>query len=375
MPATTQTRNDILSANSLSLESSEPLDLGLSPSVLQSSRRRTMNAVFIEQTGGADVLQYGALPFPSPAPGQVLLKVGAVAVNSIDVEIRSGRLPMPLRYPYIVGSDVAGTVVTCGLGVRRFSEGDRVWGSNQGLFGRQGTFAEYVVVDEKWLYPIPMGQSHAEAAAGAMIGLTASLALFHSARLRRGEVVFVNGGTAGASSAVLQQAKAAGACVIVAQCSPGESTHCQEQQADLVLDSHSETFDRDLCEFIAPRGGIDVWLEMTPVSSLIHPVAMMAEGGRIVLMEGQTSQLDLPVRELQANHLSVLGSSLFTALPDLQRRYATDLNARCSYGAWRPHIGPSFTLSQTAEAQQLQERLSRRECPEVIGKIVVIPDQ
>ena len=73
--------------------------------------------------------------------------------------------------------------------------GDRVWGSNQGLFGRQGTFAEYAAVDEKWLYPTPHGESDPEAAAGALVGITAYLGLFRFARLQTGDLVFVNGGS------------------------------------------------------------------------------------------------------------------------------------------------------------------------------------
>src|SRR5579863_3494068 len=93
----------------------------------------SMNAAFIVRTGETDVVQYGKLSRPTPAPGQVLVKVGAVAVNPIDIDVRSGALTMPLRFPYVVGSDFAGTVTMRGIGVRRFDEGDRVWGSNQGL--------------------------------------------------------------------------------------------------------------------------------------------------------------------------------------------------------------------------------------------------
>jgi len=62
---------------------------------------------------------------------------------------------MSLPSPFIVGCDLAGTVAEVGPGVTRFEPGDRVWGSNQGLLGRQGTFAEYCAVDECWLYPTP----------------------------------------------------------------------------------------------------------------------------------------------------------------------------------------------------------------------------
>ena len=85
------------------------------------------------------------------------VKVAAAAVNPIDTYIRAGAVPMPLPKPFITGCDLAGMVEAVGPGVTRFKAGDRVWGSNQGLLGRQGTFAEYACVDEEWLYPTPAG--------------------------------------------------------------------------------------------------------------------------------------------------------------------------------------------------------------------------
>ena len=91
-----------------------------------------MQAAYIEQTGPPDVIKVGELPTPTPAPGQVLVRVGAAALNPIDTYIRGGLVKAALPFPYIVGSDLAGTVERGGLGVTRFKPGDRVWASNQG---------------------------------------------------------------------------------------------------------------------------------------------------------------------------------------------------------------------------------------------------
>jgi len=335
----------------------------------------SMNAAFIARTGGAEVIQYGKLSRPTPAAGQVLVKVGAVAVNPIDIDVRSGALLMPLRFPYVVGSDMAGTVTMRGIGVRRFAEGDRVWGSNQGLFGRQGTFSEYVAVDEKWLYPTPPGESDAEAAAGAMVGITASLGLFRTARLRHGEVVFVNGGSGGVGSAVIQQAKAAGARVIATGGSPLKLAFCQKLQADLVLDYRSPSLDEDIREFVAPFGGIDVWIETQREPNLERAMRMMAPRGRIVLIGGRKATAALPMDEFHARQLALLGVSICNVLPDVQRECAMALNARYTYGAWRPHVGMTFSLSQAAAAQQLQYTNTFQKRGTLIGKIVLIPDR
>ena len=104
-----------------------------------------MKAAFINKTGPAESIIYGDLPTPEPQGSEVRVKVNAVAVNPVDTYIRAGAIAMPLKFPFIVGCDVAGVVDKVGPHATRFKPGDRVWGSNQGLLGRQGTFAEYGV--------------------------------------------------------------------------------------------------------------------------------------------------------------------------------------------------------------------------------------
>ena len=333
-----------------------------------------MNAAFIMRTGGTDMIQYGKLPRPVPAHGQVLIKVGAAAVNPLDLEVRSGNLSMPLRFPQVIGSDVAGTVVTCGIGIRQFSDGARVWGSNQGMFGRQGTFAEYVAVDERWLYPTPAQQSDAEAAAGAMTGITACLGLFNAARLQSSEIVFVHCGADGIGSSVIQQAKAAGARVITTAGGRANEAYCRELRADLVLDHQSPMLYDQIREFSDPIGGIDVWIETQPAPILRRTIELMALGGRIVAMAGHGGQAEVPLNELQSANISLLGVSMRTTLPDVQRKCATALNARFKHGSWRPRVSVTLPLSQAAAAQQMQETNRHTPGGNVLGKIVVVPE-
>jgi NADPH2:quinone reductase len=131
-----------------------------------------MKAAFIDAPGPPDAIRYGDLPTPTPKDGEVLVRVAASALNPIDVYIRGGSVAMPLPRPFIPGCDLAGTVEGVGPNVARFKPGDRVWGSNQGLLGRQGTAAEYVCTSEEWLYPTPAGVADLAAAAGALTGIT-----------------------------------------------------------------------------------------------------------------------------------------------------------------------------------------------------------
>src|SRR5207247_5430677 len=129
---------------------------------------------------------------------------------------------------------------TVGAGVKSVTVGERVWGSNQGLLGRQGTFAEYACVHEDWLYQIPDGVSEPEAAAVALVGITAHLGLFRCARLQAGETVFVNGGTGGVGSLVVQMAKAVGAKAITTVGSAEKANLARSLGADGVLNYKSD---------------------------------------------------------------------------------------------------------------------------------------
>lgn len=246
-----------------------------------------MKAAFVRKTGAPDMIEYGDLPQPEPGPTQVLIKVGAAAVNPIDTYIRQGIVSMITHFPYVLGCDIAGVVERCGSEVTRFRVGDQVWGSNQGLFGRQGTFSEYAAVDEKWLYNTPEGESDADAAAGALVGLTAHLGLFLHGDLKPGEVVFVNGGSGGVGSAVIQLAHAAGATVIATAGTDAGLQSCCDLGADLAINYNDPNIDDQIRAFAMPHGGLQMWFETQREPTFDRTVSLIAPRGRIILMAGR----------------------------------------------------------------------------------------
>jgi NADPH2:quinone reductase len=332
-----------------------------------------MKAAFITSTGLAQCIQYGEIPYPVPGPGQVLVRTESVAVNPIDTYIRAGNVKFTLPNPYIIGCDVAGVIEAVGPECRRFKVGDRVWGSNQGLFGRQGTFAEFCAVDENWLYPVPPGISSEVAAAGALVGITAHLGLFFHGGLKAGEVLFVNGGTGGVGSAVVQMARAAGATVITSAGSPEKAAECRRLGASHVIEYRTQDIDLRFSEITAQTGPIQVWFETLRTPALERCIPLMALRGRIIFMAGRDARPEFPLGPFYVKDLRAIGFAMFNASQDEQRVAATELNQMLSEGTWQPSIGARFPLSQAAAAHQLQEDNTLNGANTLAGKIVLSP--
>lgn len=331
-----------------------------------------MKAAFINETGEPNVLQYGDLPTPEPGPGEVLVKIGAAALNPIDTYIRSGAVALPIEFPYVVGCDLAGTVESVGEGVSRFAAGDRVWGSNQSLFGRQGTFAEYAAVGEEWLYPTPEAMTDEAAAAGALVGITAHLGLFLNAGLTEGETVFVNGGTGGVGTAVIQLAKSVGANVIATVGSDEKKTLCENIGADLAVNYRDENCDDQIRDF-ANTNGLHVWFETQREPTPDRTVELMSKRGRIIFMAGRTARPEFPVGPFYVKDLRLFGFAMFNASSDEQRACATAINELFGNGGWSPQIGRTFPLADAAAAHQLQEDNTLGGQGTLSGKIVMTP--
>ncbi|HEY1785466.1 MAG TPA: NADPH:quinone reductase, partial [Pirellulales bacterium] len=314
---------------------------------------------------------YGDLPTPEPAADQVLVRVGAVSVNPIDTYIRGGAIAMPLTFPFVVGCDLAGTVEKVGGAVKRFRPGDRVWGSTQGLLGRQGTFAQYAAADEQWLYPLSPDVSEESAAALALVGITAHLGLVRDARLQPGETLFVNGGSGGVGSTVVQMAKALGARVVTTAGSEEGLAQCRRLGADLAIDYKQEDVPRRVKEF-APQG-VNVWWETLREPNFDTAVSLLAERGRMIVMAGRDARPQFPVGPFYVKGCALHGFLMFKATPDEQRAAADDINRWLSSGVVKPNIGARMTLAETAAAHRLQESNTIHKAGTLRGKIVLTP--
>ena len=329
-----------------------------------------MKAAFIEKPGPPENIRYGDLPEPKLSDSQVLVRVKAVAVNPVDTYIRSGLIKMELPSPFIIGCDLAGTVERVGNKVSRFKPGDRVWGSNQGLLGRQGTFAEWAAADENYLYPTPEGVSDEDAAAIALVGITAHLGLMR-AQLKAGETLFVNGGSGGVGSTVIQMAKAMGAKVIATAGSDERAAACRKLGADAAINYKTEKVGEALKK--AAPGGVNVWWETTREPDFDTAVNALASRGRMVLMAGREARPAFPVGPFYTRDCALHGFVMFMAPPDEQRAAAKDINRWLGEGKVRPKIDRVLPLAEAATAHRVQEENTIGKKGTLSGKIVLKP--
>ena len=324
-----------------------------------------MKAAYIDRVGPPEEIRYGELPDPTIGPTHVLVRVAAVAVDPVDTYIRSGKLPMRLPTPFIIGRDLVGQVERVGSAVTRHAPGDRVWCNNQGFDGRQGTFAERLAIDERLLYRLPAGADEREVVAFVHSGLTALIGL-ERAKLATGESIFVGGGSGNVGSAIIQFARARGAKVFATAGTRGGVDWCREVGAEGAADYHSPDVAR-LAAAVAP-GGFNVYWDTSGHHDFDQAVGLLAPGGRIVVMAGMAARPQFPVGPFYVKNCSLFGFAITYATTEQYDRAAGEINRHVASGNLRVRIDRVLPLSAAAEAHRLVESGARLE-----GKVVLTP--
>jgi NADPH:quinone reductase-like Zn-dependent oxidoreductase len=202
-----------------------------------------MQAMVYRRYGSPDVLRLEEIPRPTPAPGEVLVKVHFAAVNAADRILLRGepfvvRLGMGLRKPRrpVLGFDLSGRVESIGEGVDAFQPNDEVFGAS-----RFGAFAEYARVREDTLAAKPVNVPFARAAATPTAACTALQGLRDRGRIRAGQSVLIDGASGGVGTFAIQIAKAFGA-EVTAVCSTRNVDIARSIGADHVIDYRHEDF-------------------------------------------------------------------------------------------------------------------------------------
>jgi NADPH:quinone reductase-like Zn-dependent oxidoreductase len=203
-----------------------------------------MKAVFINQYGSTQVLQYGSIETPSINRDQLLVKVYASSVNPVDWKIRAGQLQFltGYKFPMVLGFDVSGEVVAVGESVTRFQTGDKVYAYLDSLPG--GAYAEYAAVSEQVACFKPDNMSYEQAAAVPLAAITALQSLRDLGQILPGHKVLINGASGGVGSFGVQIAKAFKA-EVTAVCSTQNVELVKSLGGDRVIDYTVQDLTKD----------------------------------------------------------------------------------------------------------------------------------
>ena len=291
-----------------------------------------MKAVLIRKHGGPEVLEIADLPKPEPGPGQVLVRVKAAGMNHLDTWVRRGMPGMKLPMPRVLGCDASGLVEALGPGVGSIKVGDRIfvapglccgrcahcldgWDplcAEYGIIGEHcdGTQAEYTLLPEGNVLPLPDSLSFEQGAAFPLVFLTAWHMLVTRAAVRMGETVLVQAGASGVGSAAIQMAKIHGARVLTTVGSKEKGEKVRTLGADEVI-LYRDTDLRGEVRRLTEGRGVDVIIENVGEAVWDASVKSLSPGGRLVTC-GATSgyQGMTDIRYLFSKGLSILGSTM-----------------------------------------------------------------
>ncbi len=314
----------------------------------------------------ADVLTWGEMPDPEPGPGQVLVRVHAVACNFPDILLCQGRYQDKPAPPFTPGMEIAGEVVAAGEGAVA-AVGDRVLGPPP--MGRGG-YAELTVLDADATLPWPDGMSAGQAAGMFVTYQTGICALEHRARLQAGETLLVHAAAGGVGSAAVQLGKALGARVIGTAGGPEKCAVARELGADEIVDYATEDLVARVKELTGGRGADVVY---DPIGGDVFDASrrLVAFEGRILVIGFVAGRFaEAPTNHVLIKNYAVVGvhwARYRQVAPEWIPRWQGRLNDLWAAGKIAPLVGAELPLREAPEALR---RLGSRE---TTGKVVLVP--
>jgi len=332
------------------------------PAPVVADGTETMKAVVYRCYGSPNVLEYVDVAKPTPADGEVLVKVVAASVNPLDWHYMRGE-------PYLMrlmgagvgapadprmGVDFAGVVESVGENVKDFKSGDEVFG------GRSGAFAEYVIVPEsRAIVMKPDNMSFKQAASVGIAGVTAIQALRNHGKLRPGQKVLINGASGGVGTFAVQIAKAMGAEV---------TGVCSTRNVEMVLGLGADhVFDYKKESYVDSGEQYDLIVDMVGNHSLLSNRKVLKPDGKFVIVGGAAGKwLGPMMRPIMAALMSPFVEQEFgMMLATFSNDDLNELGELMRTGKVTPVLDQSFGLHAVPEAISYSEEGHAR------GKIII----
>ena len=344
----------------------------------------SMKVSWFHQFGAPQVLVHEETAVPTPGPGEALVRVRAVGVNHVDLDVRAGTARIPVTFPHILGREFAGEVAALAEPGSPHKEGDRVWvecrlscgncefcltGRDNlcerrgGFFGMDlpGGYAEYVKVPIQSLHPLPAQVSFEAAAASQIAFGTAWHVLLNRGGLRAGQTVLIQAAGSGIGSAAVQVAKLAGATVLATASTEQKLERAKALGADHLINySTHENFSRQVLDLTGGKG-VDLVMEHIGGKVFTQSLECLKTDGTIVTVGAHAGEVvPLDIIPFFRRQLKLIGSRNAT-LPEIRTvmRFVAE-------GKLKPVIHATFPLAQAAHAHEV---VGSRD---IFGKVVLV---
>lgn len=294
-----------------------------------------MKAAFFMKNGEPEVMQYGEVPDPVVGPGEVLVDVHAASVNGADWKVRAGSYAPITIFPYVPGRDFSGVVGALGAGVTDFNVGDPVFGVVEQT--ADGCYAENVAIRAAIVARKPESLTHVEAAALALIGLTALVSIEDTLKLKSGETILIQGGAGGVAGFGVQLAKHIGARVITTA-SAANHDYLRKLGADQIIDYRTQDFTKIVI-------GCDAVFDTVGGDTVKGSFAVLRPGGRAAFI-GSGPTAPVPTRNDVVSLRPKVGRD---------RAHLERIVALVTAGAVRVPEIKVYPLSEAAAAHRVSE--------------------
>ena len=318
-----------------------------------------MKAILMTAAGDTLTLSYQDITEPSLSNAtQVKVKLQAAGINPVDTKVRRHGVFYPLPLPTVLGCDGAGVIVEIGSAVKHFKVGDKVWFCHGGLGLEQGNYAEYTVLDERWVSTSPTNYSMIEAAAAPLVLITAWGALFSKGQLQAGQTVLIHAGAGGVGHVAIQLAKIKGARVIATVSSAEKAAFTKRLGADETVIYHPNGFAEQVNQLTAGKGA-DLVIDTVGPEVFKESILATAHFGRLITLldPGQIDLSEARLRNLLIGFELML-TPMLRDLDEARDEHVAILN-QCKQwaeqGLLTLHISHTFDLKDASSAHELIE--------------------
>jgi NADPH2:quinone reductase len=319
-----------------------------------------MKAIRVHQFGEPDVLKLEDVPDPTPAAGQVVVRMKAVGVNPVETYIRAGRYG-PRQFPFTPGNDGAGIIEAVGPGVRQWTRGDRVYVAGS----ISGTYAELALCDARKVHRLPEKVSFEEGSALGVPATTAWRGLFQRGGAQHGETLLVHGASGGVGTMAVQLARDAGLSIIGTAGSEKGRELVRSLGAQHVLDHRSADYLKEVMNLTQQRG-VNLILEMAANVNLAKDLSVLAKFGRVVVI-GSRGTIEIDPRDTMTRDADIRGMTINNLNDQDYEAIHSGIVATLEKGRLKAIIDTTLPLAEAARAHKMVLE------GESHGKIVLIP--